>query len=222
MQKRNRVLFCIILIAMAACRFSPPFASPQPNPTETTQPQITEIPQPQITATLQLQTTNTSTADSDGRTFETDKFSFTIPGGWKTQEEVWGRPMPVDADHYGLGLSDVITIQYPPGQREGTAFFSVATSPLAGGVDLEGRFNMAYENPMPEIKNITRKTFERNGLFGFEITYDRPWGKPWWRFHDIWLEKDAVIYMLSSQSSPDHFDTYADTFDSIVESFKFK
>ena len=126
--------------------------------------------------------------------------------------------MPVDADYYGLGLTTLITIQTPPGKGEGRAFFSVASSPLAGGVDLEGRFNMAYENPMPEIKEASRQSFERNGLSGFEITYDRPWGEPWWRFHDIWLEKDAVIYMLSFQSSPYSYDNYTDQYDKILDS----
>ena len=123
------------------------------------------------------------------RVFEHEKFSFTIPSEWKTHEEVWERPMPADADYYGLGLTTLITIQTPPGKGEGRAFFSVASSPLAGGVDLEGRFNMAYENPMPEIKDASRQAYERDGLSGFEITYDRPWGEPWWRFHDIWLGK---------------------------------
>ena len=53
--------------------------------------------------------------------------------------------MPADDDYYGLGLTTLITIQTPPGKGEGRAFFSIASSPLAGGVDLEGRFNMAYE-----------------------------------------------------------------------------
>ena len=59
--------------------------------------------------------------------------------------------MPADADYYGLGLTTLITIQTPPGKAR-VKLSSVSSSPLAGGVDLEGRFNMAYENPMPEIK----------------------------------------------------------------------
>ena len=210
MKKRILILVGFLIITTLACRLSNP-----------SQPTVIAPTVPPTFPPLDDPTDTPAVMDEE-RIFEHEKFSFTIPSGWKTQEEVWGYPMQVDADYYGLGLASLITIQTPPGKGEGKAFFSVASSPLAGGVDLEGRFNMAYENPMPEIKDANRQVFERDGFSGFEITYDRPWGEPWWRFHDIWLEKDAVIYMLSFQSTPYSYDSYADQFDKIVDSFKFK
>jgi len=59
-------------------------------------------------------------------------------------------------------------------------------------------------------------------LSGYEITYNRPWGEPWWKFQDIWLEKDNVIYVLSFHAPPTSFDTYNDVFEQILESFQFK
>jgi hypothetical protein len=210
MKKRILILAGFFIITTLACGLS--------NPSQHTVIAPTIIP----TLSPPPSPTDTLAVVDEKRIFEHEKFSFTIPSNWKTQEEVWGKPMPADADYYGLGLIELITIQTPPGKGEGKAFFSVSSSPLAGGVDLEGRFNMAYENPMPEIKEASRQAFERNGLSGFEITYDRPWGEPWWRFHDIWLEKDAVIYMLSFHASPYSFDNYTDQFDKILDSFKFK
>ncbi len=209
MKKRILILVGFLIVTTFACRLSTPSQQTVIAPTF-----IPTLPPPQ-------RPTDPPAALDEERIFEHEKFSFTIPSGWKTHEEVWERPMPADDDYYGLGLTTLITIQTPPGKGEGRAFFSIASSPLAGGVDLEGRFNMAYENPMPEIKDASRQAYERDGLSGFEITYDRPWGEPWWRFHDIWLEKDAVIYMLSFQSSPYSFDSFADQFDKIVDSFKF-
>jgi hypothetical protein len=206
MKRRNLILYGFLIVTTLSCRI---FA-PQKQTTLT--PKVTLAASPDAAPTVLV----------GGRVFENEKFSFTIPSGWKTQEEVWGKPMPSDADYYGLGLTTLITIQYPSGQGKGRAFFSVASSPLAGGVDLEGRFTSAYKSPIPEIKEVSRGPYDQNGLPGFEITYDRLWGEPWWRFHDIWLEKDAVIYMLSFHSSPNSFDSYSDPFNKIVASFSFK
>ncbi len=136
MKGRILILGSFIILATLACRvFSP-------------RQQTTLIP----AKTQILRPTDPPKMTQDERIYENEHFSFTIPPGWKTQEEVWGRPMPADADHYQLGVINLITIQYPGGQGEGRAFFSVSSSPLAGGVDLEGRFTSAYENAVPGNK----------------------------------------------------------------------
>lgn len=113
-------------------------------------------------------------------------------------------------------------IQYPPDQGKGRVFFVVASSPLAEGQDLESRFTQAYQMAVPEIENASQQLFERGELAGYEITYKRPWGEPWWQFRDVWLEKDGAIYVLSFYASPNSFESYTDTFDQILESFRFK
>ena len=154
------------------------------------------------------------------RTFENERISFTIPAGWQTMEEVWDRPATRDRDYYGLGLQELVMIQYPPEQGQGKAFFAVASSPLAEGEQLEARFTQAYQNAIPEIEDVIQGTFELGGLTGFEITYRRPWGEPWWNFRDIWLEQDGMIYVLSFHASPNAFETYSETLDGILESFQ--
>jgi hypothetical protein len=158
----------------------------------------------------------------EARAYELDSFSFTIPAGWQTHEEVWGSPMAEDADFYRLGVSTAATIQYPPEKGKGNAFFSVATSPLGEGEDLESRFNLAYQNPVPEIEEVSQQEFDLGELTGFEITYKRPWGEPWWRFQDVWLEKDGVVYVLSFHTAPTRWETYTETLTQILDSFSFK
>jgi hypothetical protein len=156
------------------------------------------------------------------RTFENDAFTFTIPAHWKTIDEVWNRPDSSGQEYYGLGVQELVTIQYPTIPGKGKAFFAVASSQVQDGQDLESRFNQAYQMATPEIQDMVIQSFEQGNLSGYEITYNRPWGEPWWKFRDIWLENDNVIYVLSFHASPNSFETYNDTFDQILENFKFK
>lgn len=156
------------------------------------------------------------------RTFENETITFTIPADWQTMEEIWDRPASLEKDYKGLGVQEIVTIQYPPEQAQGRVFFVVASSPLAGGQDLESRFTQAYQTAVPKIEDASKHLFEQGELSGYEITYRRPWGEPWWQFRDIWLEKNSVIYVLSFYASPNSFETYSDTFDQILKSFQFK
>lgn len=159
---------------------------------------------------------------TEARTFENEIITFTIPAGWKTREEVWGQPASLEQDYKGLGVKELIMVQYPPERGQGKAFFVVASSPLASGQDLESRFTQAYQMAVPAIEDASRQLFKQGKLSGYEITYRRPWGESWWQFRDIWLEKDTTIYVLSFYASPNSFETYSDAFDQILESFQFK
>lgn len=156
------------------------------------------------------------------RTFENDAFSFTIPAHWNTIEEIWNRPDSSAQEYYGLGVQELVAIQYPSIRGKGEAFFAVASSQLQDGQDLESRFNQAYQLVAAEIRDAVKQSFEHGDLSGYEITYNRPWGEGWWKFRDIWLEKDNVIYVLSFHASPNSFENYNDVFEQILESFQFK
>ncbi|MEM2126391.1 MAG: hypothetical protein QXQ53_08355 [Candidatus Methanosuratincola sp.] len=156
------------------------------------------------------------------RVFEHEAFTFEIPAGWKTKGEVWGQSASTGGEYKGLGVREIVTIQYPARRRRGEAFFTVASSPLAEGENLESRFARAYEGAVPEIVDAVQRPFERGELSGYEITYRRPWGEPWWQFRDIWLEKEGVVYVLSFRASPYAFEEYSETFQGILESFRFR
>jgi hypothetical protein len=156
------------------------------------------------------------------RSFENEFLSFRIPVGWGTKEEVWEQPIPLEEDFNGLGVQEIISIQYPPIQRRFGGRFTLASSSLASGEDLEARLTQAYESPYITFKNISKQQFKRGTLSGYEITYTRPIGEPWWQFHDIWLENDGFIYDLSFYTLKEGFEHYSDTFDQILDSFHFK
>jgi len=156
------------------------------------------------------------------RLYEHEGFTFTIPAGWATKDEVWGSPLEPSGDFYGLGVAEVITIQHPGKKGKGKAFFAVASAPLDAGEDLQSRFTQAYENADPEVEDLTRQAYESAAGPGQEIRYRRPWGEPWWQFRDVWLVKDGVVYVLSFHAAPAAFVEYADTQDAILESFAFK
>jgi hypothetical protein len=171
------------------------------------------------TETQEQQNPSVSTSP---RSYETETFRFTIPEGWQTMEELWERPRPTNRDYYHLGVIEIITITSVQVQGASGAFFAVASSPLAGGAGLEERFESAYAEHKTEIQTVSQQPFERNELIGYEITYKRPWGEPWWMFRDIWLEKDSVIYVLSLHVAPASFENYIEVFEEIVDSFEFK
>ena len=158
------------------------------------------------------------------RLFENDEFSFTIPAGWQTMEELWQKPQDPGRDYYALGVEEIIMITNARVQADGTysSYFAVASSPLAGGIDLETRFHQTYDPLIPELREVSQGEFEAGALSGLEITYQRPWGEPWWQFHDLWVEKDAVIYVLSFHDSPNDFKQNQNDFDLILDSFSFK
>lgn len=93
---------------------------------------------------------------------------------------------------------------------------------IAAGTDLETRFEQTYNPLIPDLREVSQAGFDQGGLTGFEISYQRPWGEPWWQFRDIWLEKGAMIYVLSFHAPPAAFDKYRDDFDLILKSFNFR
>ncbi len=158
---------------------------------------------------------------TNARTFDSEDFSFTIPAGWKTTQEIWGDAAVSGQEYKGLGVQEAVTIQYPAKKGKGTMFFVVAVSPLEEGQSLASRFSDAYKDPQPEIREESRKGFVQGTFSGFEITYERPWGEPWWKFRDVWLEKDGILYVLSFYCSPASFDANQAAFEEILASFQF-
>jgi len=166
------------------------------------------------TLTAQPQVTETPVVETDPRPFENEQFGFTIPAGWGLTIS--------SGDYYGFGLEKMVVIHNAPLLADSKTFFTVATAALPSGERLAERFKLAYQDAVPEIEEQVESQFERNGLSGPEITYKRPWGEPWWKFQDIWLEKDSVVYLLSFRASPFTFEDHLVTLDLILDSFYFK
>jgi hypothetical protein len=198
MDARKLIIASLLLIASLACRFLlPNWEEP---------PSIISSP------------------FESPRPFENEKFSFTIPAGWQTMEELWKQPQQTGRDYYALGVEEIIMITSAHVQADGpySSYFAIASSPLAGGTDLETRFHQTYDPLIPELRDVSQEKFDNGTLSGLEITYQRPWGEPWWQFHDVWVEKDAVIYVFSLHATPNNFEQNQKDFDLILNSFSFK
>lgn len=149
-------------------------------------------------------------------------FSFNIPDGWKTKEEVFGNDAASGQEFKGLGVQELVFIQYPSGKGQGKAFFVVASSPMVAGEDLESRFTQVYQSAVPEIEDLSQTSFEKGTFVGYEISYRRPWGEPWWQFRDVWLEHNGMVFVLSFYAAPGKLDSYNEPYHQILDSFQFK
>jgi len=183
----------IFLAANLSCRF----LSTEGQPTETTE------------ATIEV----TTEATTEARTYENDIFIVNIPEGWGTGLS--------EGEYFDLNVEEKVTIHSAALRINSDAFFTIASSPLATGETLESRFDLAYKKG-PQIEDVSTSPFERDTLSGIDITYKRPWGEPWWQFRDIWLEKDGVLYVLSLHTTPNKFESYAETFSLFLDGFSFK
>lgn len=135
-----------------------------------------------------IQVTETPELSTKESIYQNDVFSFTIPKGWVMEES--------EGEYYDLGVAKNITAHKESLATESNAFFSIASAALLDGESIESRFSQAYQKG-PQIENAVINPFERDTLSGIEVIYDRPWGEPWWKFHDIWLEKMGLfMYFL--------------------------
>jgi len=47
------------------------------------------------------------------------------------------------------------------------------------------------------MRNVSKTAATVSEMPALVMSYERPWGEPWWQFRDLWLEKDKTIYVLS-------------------------
>ena len=142
--------------------------------------------------------------------YENDAFSVSLPEGWG-----WGTGSSV----YGNAFRQLIQISHP--YPLSIATFTLAKSPLTGEANFESRFTLTYEG-FTHIANVSKQEFEHEGLTGYEITYTIPIGEELYAYHDIWLEKDTAIYVLSFSCLERSQDDYTAIFDQILDDFRFK
>jgi hypothetical protein len=150
------------------------------------------------------------------------KFSFQYPETWQTMADLWGDRYQPGQEYYQLGVNEIITVTSVRKQGESGAWFAVAFTPLAGEIDLETVASETYAPFMDSLKDYSGRKTTISGTPGFEVSYMRPWGEPWWQFRDIWLAHDSVLYVLSFHTYPTSFDSFQEDFDFILNSFALK
>jgi hypothetical protein len=144
--------------------------------------------------------------------FETDTFSFRIPEDWR-----WGSG---DTQIFGSAFQQIVGIRDPHGLFP-SANFTVLSSPLNDEADLETRFLQIYaENGF--LAETQQQEVVVDGFPGYEIRYTNNVGEALFLYQDIWMEKDAVIYVLSFSCLNNSKENFTSIFDQIVGSFRFK
>ena len=158
--------------------------------------------------------------------FDHSAFTFIYPAQWHLMSALFPK-YEAGRDYYRLGVWEIVTVTSAQKIGEGGVYFTVASAPLPETLDLETFQRQSYQPYLKELRDYSEKEVMIHDSLGYEITYARPWGEPWWRFRDLWLENDGKVYLLSF-----HVKTYATNqqalapyqqeMDAILESFAFK
>lgn len=142
--------------------------------------------------------------------FKNDAFSFSIPEDWRLGT----------ANYLNYGPAFELIVGITDRSLLPNAMFTVTISPLTGEKSLESRFTETYIGWSMAV--VSKQEFEQGELSGYEIYYSHNLGDGWDAYHDIWLEKGGVIYVLSFSCPSNSTDDYADIFYQILDSFSFK
>jgi TolB protein len=202
MKNRLLILFGIFLLIICSCGVPG---------TEVQMPLILEnTPAGSSTAEISTPEKPTPELALEKDLYDNDIFSFIIPKGWSL--------MPTHGEYFDLGAEELLTIC---SATNPAGFFTIASVNLAAGETFQSRLDQAYKKG-PETINVVINAIERPSFSGIELTYERPWGEPWWRFRDIWMEKDGVAYVLSFHAYRGTFESHIQPFDAILDSFTFK
>lgn len=135
--------------------------------------------------------------------FEDANLQFTPPAGWKI--------VPSSGEYFDLGVMELFTIT---DQATGSQFFTIATVPLSAA-NLQTAFSSAYLKG-PAIEEVEFKTADRGALTGIELLYQRPWGEPRWRFHDLWVVIGDQVYVFSFRTYTTNYEPTINTFDDLL------
>jgi hypothetical protein len=158
---------------------------------------------------------------SGPRQFEDPAFSFSYPPDWKLMSEIFDVYQP-GRDYYDLGLNEIVMVTSAQKKGEFGVYFAVASAPLPVGSDLETVFRQTYADIADQLRDVSEQPAQLGDRPAYSITYQRPWGEPWWQFRDVWLEKDGTIYLLSFHAAPASFQEYVAELDTILDQFVLK
>ena len=153
--------------------------------------------------------------------FEHPAFSFTYPTNWQLMSELFEN-YQVGQDYYDLGMQEIVMVTSARKPGESGAYFAVASAPLPADSDLETVFHQTYAGIADQLRDVSEQTMRLGEQQAYSITYQRPWGEPWWQFRDVWLEKDGTIYLLSFHAAPARFANSLDQFETILNQFILK
>ena len=111
----------------------------------------------------------------------------------------------------------------PSVQSNNTTMLSVQKVDLAGK-NLKTSYDATYNEMRKKsgFKIISENQVKIDGVFGYEITYNKKINDKTMKESAIWLEKDNNVYFIIFSTTKPNFDTQKKNLDLILRTFKFK
>lgn len=133
-----------------------------------------------------------STAEAQNPDYQGQDFSFELPAGWKVHEGSSGTGDNA-WNYYALDLTILV-------EAKGRAYLpqlTVTSREIPPGADLRQVFDQTYAEIGDQINQESEAETVIDGRAGLVKRYNRPWGEPWYTFHDSWVEVNGKIYVIS-------------------------
>lgn len=156
--------------------------------------------------------------ETGNRSFSHAEFRIEVPPNWQTMAELWGTYELKD-NYYGLGAQQLSALTSVRKRGESGVWFTVAKKPLSAP-SLSEMVETMYAQLVPEAKQLQQSTIELAGQPAIVFRDRRPWGEPWWKFYDVWVENNGFAYLLSFKSSS--LEGSQADIDFILKSFSFQ
>lgn len=128
--------------------------------------------------------------------YQNDLFKFPLRSGWKVKEA----PLATGSNalnYYRLDLEIIVQVY----RSNSNDTITIAKRVLPAGSDLEKEFEATYQKIQNDIRKDTRGEGIMDQQKALVREYERPWGEPWIRFRDVWIEKGGTIFVLSRKST---------------------
>jgi len=125
-------------------------------------------------------------------TVSTADFSFIVPEGWGAY------PPAPDAsnniiDYKRIGVRSL----YFAGGKKMYPRMTICERDNSDGQSLQTIIDQTYSTMTPELRNRVDSETIVNVFSAIQVAYEQPWGEPWYRFEDVWIQSDQKVYLLS-------------------------
>jgi hypothetical protein len=127
--------------------------------------------------------------------YRSDQFQFEMTPDWKVKEG----PLATGKtawNYYNLNLTILVQVY----RDQYNATVTVARREIPAGSTLQQEFSQTYTAIASQIRGDQSSEGGMDGKKALIRMYERPWGEPWIRFKDVWIEKDGWVYVVSLKS----------------------
>ncbi|HEY9075558.1 MAG TPA: hypothetical protein VIO61_03370 [Anaerolineaceae bacterium] len=128
--------------------------------------------------------------------YQNDFFKFPLRSDWKVKTGSLATGSNA-LNYYRLDLEIIVQVY----RSNSNDTITIAKRVLPTGSGLEKEFEATYQKIQKEIRKDTQGEGIMDQQKALVREYERPWGEPWIRFRDVWIEKGGTIFVLSCKST---------------------